>query len=55
MGDDKRNMKPQRKQEKSRQSGSVQQTIFKPVFISFAQDLNLKKDAPLAGQRVKLL
>ena len=55
MGNDKRNMKPQRKQKKSRQSGSVDRTIFKPVFISFAQGLNLKKGTLLVGQLTELL
>jgi hypothetical protein len=44
MGDHKRNMKPKRKQKETGQMGSIQQTIFKPIFISAAQALNLKKD-----------
>jgi hypothetical protein len=43
MGDHKRNMKPKRKQKETGQPGSIQQTIFKPVFISLAQALDLKK------------
>jgi hypothetical protein len=43
MGDHKRNMKPKRKQKETGQPGSIQQTIFKPVFISLAQTINLKK------------
>jgi len=56
MGDHKRNMKPKRKQKETGQPGSIQQTIFKPVFISIAQALNLKKSTLyLAEQLIDLL